>query len=99
MRRECNTMLLIHSFPQLLIRWFGKLLLEGAVFSGSTGSTTGVSADALTKIRVVLNKENRKNGSASALTKMTPIPKVTTAFVAPSLLSYHSILNDISESC
>jgi hypothetical protein len=57
----------------LLRRWFGKLLLEGTVFAGSSQA---VGSNCARELRTALNKNKLKDGSAAVVTQMKPIPKV-----------------------
>jgi len=55
-------------------RWFGKLLLEGGLFSASSSVITSNCAR---ELRSALNKTKLKDASASVITQMKPIPKVS----------------------
>jgi hypothetical protein len=61
----------------LLCRWFGKLLLEGTVFAGSSHA---VGSNCARELRGALNKNKLKDGSAAVVTQMKPIPKVALLF-------------------
>jgi hypothetical protein len=61
----------------LLRRWFGKLLLEGTVFAGSSQA---VGSNCARELRAALNKNKLKDGSAAVVTQMKPIPKVALRF-------------------